>query len=244
MRPTDIIHKSWEPIVGALFREPLVTLNNDILPNIAYLPKREQIFNVFKMPVKDIKVVILGQDPYPTPGDAIGYAFAVPPDRKTPKSLQVILEEIVNSKVQVDEKVFIEHKWKTLQHWRKQGVFLLNTALTVESGNSGSHLKHWQDFVRGVIGFISAKNPAIWLLWGRKAQLFVPYMKGEVYPVSDKYTDKNIHQMPANPFYNYIISTPHPAAELYSKNAGFSGSKCFSIVNQILFNNRNQQILW
>jgi len=240
MRALDVIDQSWYPIRHIFSMEPLATLKEEILPNISYQPRnKEHIFRVFEKPLRNIRVVILGQDPYPTPGDCIGYAFAVEKDRKIPKSLQVIQKEITNT-VGISEF----ENWRTLQHWVDQGVFLLNTALTVETGRSGSHLKYWQDAIRKVVSFISDTKPVIWLLLGKKAQSFIPYLKGESYYVSKKYTKDNIHLMPASPFYNYIVTAPHPAAELYSSDAGFLGSKCFAIVNQILINNNQEKIIW
>ena len=77
MNPTEIIDKSWIPVLSQLHQEPLKSFYEELLPNISYQPLKEDIFRVFEMPVNKIKVVILGQDPYPTPGDAVGLAFAI-----------------------------------------------------------------------------------------------------------------------------------------------------------------------
>src|ERR1051326_4628371 len=141
MNPRDKIHPSWQPFIDDVLNraEDLRELNTQILPNIEYYPAKENIFNVFRMPLEDIKVVILGQDPYPKEGQAIGYAFAVSESTNKPASLRIIEKEIGH---EID---------KTLSHWREQGVFLLNTALTVEKGKAGSHLNYWQNFTRQVI---------------------------------------------------------------------------------------------
>jgi len=203
MNPKDKIHPSWQPLIDNILEkdENLKVLNQQILPNIKYYPKGEYIFNVFQMPVEDIKVVILGQDPYPREGQAIGYAFAVSKETSKPASLRIIEREIGH---EID---------KTLFTWREQGVFLLNTALTVQAGKAGSHLGYWDNFIRHVINYISNVNPCIWLLWGVKAQIYY-----------------NI----CNRDGNRVITAPHPAAETYSPGAGFIGSKCFQKVNQIL----------
>ena len=138
MNPTEIIDKSWIPVLSQLHQEPLKSLYEELLPNISYQPLKEDIFRVFEMPVNKIKVVILGQDPYPTPGDAVGLAFATRAERKLPASLRIIIQEIGESVYSFSREDFKptydDSDWKTLDHWRKQGVFLLNTALTVETG--------------------------------------------------------------------------------------------------------------
>ena len=130
MKPTDLIHSSWKPIFHKLYESPLIDLNEAILPIISYQPAPMNIFRVLAMPVNEVKVVLLGQDPYPTPGDAIGLSF-VNGTAKVPASLRIIYKEILDStgKGTVD-----------IHSWEKQGVFLLNTALTVETGKPGSHI--------------------------------------------------------------------------------------------------------
>ena len=76
MNPIEKIHTDWLPVINLLYQEPLVSLNENILPNISFQPNKENIFNVFQIPIKNIKVVMLGQDPYPTPGYAIVIAFS------------------------------------------------------------------------------------------------------------------------------------------------------------------------
>lgn len=215
MNPKDKIHSSWLPFVTNVLHldRKLIELNKEILPNETFYPKREDIFNVFQMPLEDIKVVILGQDPYPQEGQAIGYAFAVSEETNKPASLRIIEKELGH---EID---------KTLTNWREQGVFLLNTALTVKAGQAGSHLKYWSEFTKLVIQYIINKNRnVVFLLWGRKAQ--------EVF---------------SNAYYTILkpvdrVYAPHPAAEAYNPGAGFIGSKCFEQVNQILDSQGKQQI--
>ena len=136
------IHPDWDFIKGLLNTEPLLTLKNEILPNVKYYPAKENIFKVFEMPLSSIKVVVLGMDPYFTPHDAIGRAFAVSQVTRIPPSLRNIQKEINDEGFVTD----IDN-WKTLEHLEEQGVFLLNTALTVQSGIAGSHLKYWESLV-------------------------------------------------------------------------------------------------
>jgi len=256
MSPLDKIHNDWLPVKTLLYQEPLTTLNREILPNISYQPKTENIFKVFERPLSDIKVVILGQDPYPTPGDATGLAFSVSKDTRIPKSLRIIAEEISNSiEIETDSLVdkmkplqFLSNidlypEWRTLEHWKDQGVFLLNTALTVETGKAGSHLKYWEEFTKRVITFISQKQPCIWIFWGAKAQKFSHYVH-RPFRV-DGYDKETIENLPINPDWNYMLTAPHPAAESYSGgNAGFYGCNHFYYVNSILKNKSLNEIKW
>lgn len=233
------VHESWIPLLHSLaYKEPLVNFLTS-LRQISHQPEYEKIFRVFTMPVKDIKLVILGQDPYPRPGDAIGYAFAINKDRKDPVSLRNIKKEIVESDLancnpgnEID-----------LLSWVDQGVFLLNTALTVETGKAGSHLKYWEDFTKTVISFISSENPCTWLLWGKKAQSYISTIKN---PFEVKgYSKTSIEEIPIDPEFNYTISAPHPAAEAYAGGkAGFFGSNCFYYTNRVLEKRSLKKIVW
>jgi uracil-DNA glycosylase len=244
MKIADTFDSSWHPIINLLYQEPLKTLSEKILPNISYQPEAKNIFRIFSMPVTDIKVVILGQDPYPTPGNAIGRAFAVSEFRNMPVSLRNIEKEIFNS-VGNNLDFTGDRHWKTLQSWEDQGVFLLNSALTVETGKAGSHLKYWKDFTFRVISHISTTNPCIWILWGKKAQAFRPYIQPPRMMNVDFYDEETINEIPANADYNYILQAPHPAAEAYSGGkAGFFGCNHFLFANTILKKTKSKQITW
>ena len=186
--------------------------------------------------------------PYPTPGDAIGLAFATRAERKLPASLRIIIQEIGESVYSFSREDFKptydDSDWKTLDHWRKQGVFLLNTALTVETGKAGSHIKYWEEFTKKVIQYISVQNPCLWLLWGAKVQKFIPSIKSCPFMVKG-YNRTTIQDIPANNDYNYILTAPHPVAETYlGGKAGFYGSNHFVFVNKILKKNKLKQINW
>lgn len=205
----NVIHKSWYPHLEPLFQSNgMKFIKNNILSKCKFSPSAKNIFNVFSMPITDIKVVVLGQDPYPTPGDAIGYAFAVSESTRKPPSLRIIEKEVGHE---------LE---RTLSSWREQGVFLLNTALTVENKSAGSHIKYWQGFTFHVIRTISYEITPIWLLWGKYAQSFEPVIRD-----SERF------------LFNDILTAPHPAAEIYSGGkAGFLGCNHFNKVNEILEN--------
>jgi uracil-DNA glycosylase len=223
-----IIHHSWHELLQPLFNnQKMQLLRRDILVKNPFYPAPEDIFRVFAMPVDRIKVVILGQDPY-SRGEAIGFSFAVKETVKIPPSLEVIKQEIIRSKVERDTSVNIESsQWKTLRHWRQQGVFLLNTALTVERMNPGSHIGMWDWFTREVIKFISVKQPSIWLLWGAKAKAF-----------------KELAMTAAN---NYCVIGNHPAAQTRPENREkypFVGNDHFIICNKLLKEKKQTIINW
>lgn len=242
MNPKDIIHESWQPVMTLLNQEPLLTLNQDILPNCKYYPEAYDIFRVFSMPVNKIKVVILGQDPYFGPGQATGLAFAVNDTTPIPPSLNVIAKELDNEGLK--ESHNYDTKWQQLEHWRNQGVFLLNTALTVEAGTPGSHVAYWEYFTQRVVEFIARQNPCVWMLWGAKAQRFQVYLRDR-FPVKG-YTKELIEDIPASPYNNYILTAAHPAAEAYmsSGHAGFYGCNHFYFANKILYKTGKGTINW
>jgi uracil-DNA glycosylase len=221
MKIPDIIHESWHKHLQPLFDDvKMQKIKEDILPKISFYPESKNIFRVFSMPLDDIKVVILGQDPYPN-GEAIGLAFAVSGDSQVPASLRVIRREI-------EETIPPPDKWKTLEHWQEQGVFLLNTALTVQAKNAGSHLGIWQWFTREVIKIISKESSCIWMLWGAKAQSFKEYIdKALVWSNTSSLASDFVEC-------NIILEAPHPAAELYGGKKKFSGCNHFKICNEIL----------
>jgi uracil-DNA glycosylase len=203
-------------------------INKEILPKEPYYPEAADIFRVFAMPLDKIKVVILGQDPY-SRGEANGFAFAVKESVKVPPSLEVIREEIIRSKVERDTSVNIESdQWKTLKHWRQQGVFLLNTALTVKRKEPGSHTGIWEWFTREVIRTIADKVGPVWLLWGARAQSFELFI-----------ATCNNHNN------NVIIKGYHPAAQTRPENKDkypFVGNNHFTLCNKAL-KERNQTIV-
>lgn len=215
------IHNDWKPlffnVIGKdFFREIEALKEEDIYP------EKENIFRVFKMPLSEIKVVLIAQDPYVKANQAIGLAFAVPEDTPKPPSLRIIEKEVGHPLT------------STLISWKEQGVFLLNTALTVKRGTSGSHIELWHNFTKKVIKFISENNPCIWILLGKYAQDYVEYIDDYVYeyPKLDE-LGKNI-----------VLVAAHPAAEAYKDNAGFLGSGIFNQANNVLGILEKEKIIW
>ncbi len=217
---TDI-HESWKPLFFNGIPQSFF-LEIDNMNEEDYFPVKEDIFRVFQMPLEEIKVVILGQDPYIKVNQSVGLAFAVPSRIMKPPSLKIIETELGKN---ID---------RTMKPWIEQGVFLLNTALTVERGESGSHIQLWQDFTGKIIKFISENNPCIWMLWGKHAQSYIQYISNLVY----EYPKVEELEM------NVVLVSPHPAAECYATNAGFYGCNHFSLANNALQLKNKSLINW
>jgi len=177
----------WRRVVGDGVRQPywaeLERFVADERATKEVYPAPENTFAAFKAtPFKKVSVVILGQDPYPNPGDATGLAFAVPPGRRPPTSLANIHAALRAEEITPPED---------LADWAQRGVLLLNTALTTPRGDAGRHLSQWKPFTERVIRALDRRDdPVVWVLWGRKAQWW------------RKLID------PGHP----VVTAPHPAA--------------------------------
>ena len=221
MIDTGNIDDSWKPLFTKII-DKQVFRDIDSILNDNVLPERDSIFRVFEMPVSKIKIVILGQDPYSQPNQAVGLAFAVSAREKKPPSLLSIEKEVGH---EID---------RTLIPWTEQGVFLLNTALTVKKNIPGSHINLWKPFTAKVIQFISQSNPCIWMLWGNHAQSYTEYISNYVYQYRVQGEDNK----------NVVLIASHPAAESYKEDAGFYGCNHFEKANQILASSGKQIINW
>lgn len=186
---------------------------------VTVYPPAKDVFNAFKLTAfDDIKVVILGQDPYHGEGQAHGLCFSVKPGIKTPPSLVNMYKELSQ-----DIPGFQLPNHGYLQRWAEQGVLLLNTVLTVEQGQAHSHAKiGWETFTDKVIKVISdVQQNVVFLLWGSHAQ-----RKGSV-------IDQSKH---------HVLSAPHPSP--LSAHRGFFGCQHFSKTNEILLNQGDKAINW
>jgi uracil-DNA glycosylase len=237
-----LIDKSWHKVLQPLFNDPkMAKLKHEILPMTKFYPDPKDIFRAFRMPLDKIKVAIIGQDPYPN-GEAIGLAFAVSRHKYIPKSLEIIRQEIIRSGVERDSLANIDLDiWRELVHWKNQGVFLLNSALTVEAKNSGSHTGYWQWFTREVVHHVSKQVAPVWLLWGGDAKGFKSYIENPI--VVNKPEDLKEDSTGIN----YILEAYHPAAETYP-NANpaykFTGCNHFKKCNYILKHKGQTIINW
>jgi uracil-DNA glycosylase len=146
-----------------------------IAAGAAVLPAPGNIFNALALtPLDRVKVVILGQDPYPTPGDANGLAFSYVGPRRLPASLKVILAELAEPGAPPAKP-----RTGDLTPWARQGVLLLNAALTVEAGKAGAHLRYgWAALTDQAVAAVSARpEPAVFLLWGAQARARAPLVE-------------------------------------------------------------------
>ncbi|ASP27802.1 uracil-DNA glycosylase [Spiroplasma corruscae] len=183
-----------------------------------FLPPKELVFNLFNnISVNNIKVIILGQDPYHDIGQADGVAFSSFNDKPTPRSLSNIFKELKRD-LNVDHKLN-----NSLMGWVKQGVFLINTSLTVEPHKPNSHKRlGWDRFIIKLLENLNHKNKnIIYCLWGNSAK--------NIYNNFKKKTKD-------------VIITSHPSP--FSFNKGFSGSSVFSKINILLINKQIKTIDW
>lgn len=180
-------------------------------------PEKKDIFNAFKLPYNDVKVVILGQDPYHGEGEAHGYAFSTHA-KKLPPSLKNIYKELYD-----DLGIEKDYSNGDLTNWQEQGVMLLNTGLTVEKDKPNSHKNiGWHEFTDTVIQKLNEKDtPVVFILWGNNAKEKKKYI--------------------TNPKH-LIIESAHPSP--FSANYGFFGSKPFSKTNEFLEKNNMSKIDW
>lgn len=180
-------------------------------------PPKEEVFNAFSFcPLTKIKVVIIGQDPYHEVNQAHGLAFSVKEGNKLPKSLINIYKELYDD-------VLVTRLTGELSDWAKQGVFLINTVLTVEEGKANSHRnKGWEIFTSKVIEELNKDDsPKVFVLWGNQA-----------FEYEKMITNVN----------HFIIKSAHPSP--LSAYRGFFGSKPFSKINSFLRRNGLEEIDW
>ena len=182
-------------------------------------PKRENMFNAFKLTnAEDIKVVVLGQDPYHEPGQAMGLAFSVPDTEKCPPSLVNIFKEIENEFKSPVKKL------GDLTYLAKQGVFLLNTVLSVRKGEAFSHKrKEYSLLISDVLKFIdNLDQPIVFMLWGKPAQKF------------EKFVTNKKH---------IVIKRTHPSP-LGANQGGWFNQNQFIECNKFLSDNKVKPIDW
>lgn len=215
------MHESWRPFLKSEFDKPYFRELSEFLhaeyDTKTIFPPKQLVFSAFATDLNEVKVVILGQDPYHTPGAAEGLAFSVPRSQPIPPSLINIYKEIDND--------IGSHANKTgsLRRWQAQGVLLLNTVLTVEAHRPKSHSgKGWEVFTTEVIKYLNNTRPhLVFILWGRDARNKKSLIDGSKH---------------------LILESPHPSP--LSAHAGFFGNHHFSKTNEFLKNNNLEEIVW
>lgn len=216
---TDLIDPSWaealEPVT------PTITamgdfLRQEIAEGHGYLPAGDAVLRAFTIPVDRVRVLVVGQDPYPTPGHPIGLSFAVAPDvRPLPRSLQNIYRELV------DDLGVPAPTTGDLTPWAERGVMLLNRCLTVRPGSPNSHQgQGWEEVTDRAIEVLARRGgPLVAILWGRNARNLAPRLG----PVPR-------------------VESPHPSP--MSARHGFFGSRPFSRTNSLLADQGAAPIDW
>ncbi|HSF44436.1 MAG TPA: uracil-DNA glycosylase [Chitinophagaceae bacterium] len=218
------IEPGWKEMLKDEFKKDyflqIVTwLKTEKISGRVIYPPGSLIFNAFdQTPFDQLKVVLIGQDPYHGPGQAMGLSFSVPPGVKPPPSLQNMFKEI-----EQDLGLRMPANYGDLSGWAKQGVLLLNASLTVRANEPNSHSKiGWADFTDAVIRTISKKKEnVVFLLWGRFAQEKQPLI------------DETRH---------YVLKAAHPSP--FSADKGFFGCRHFSKTNSLLVQNGIDPIDW
>lgn len=205
----ELIAPDWAEALAPV--EPYIRrmgdfLREEVAAGRGYLPAGENVLRAFQRPLADVRVLIVGQDPYPTPGHPMGLSFSVNPDvRPLPASLRNIYTELH------DDLGIEAPEHGDLSAWADQGVLLLNRVLTVRPGSPASHRgKGWEHVTaRAIEALVERGGPLVAILWGRDAQNLGPHL-GEI----------------------PHLDSPHPSP--LSAHRGFFGSKPFSRTNALL----------
>ena len=216
---SELVAPDWAEALAPV--EPTVArmgefLRGEVAAGRGYLPAGPNVLRAFTRPLADVRVLIVGQDPYPTPGHAVGLSFSVAPHvRPLPRSLQNMFREL-----ETDCGVAPAASGD-LTPWFEQGVLLLNRCLTVQPGRPNSHKgKGWEEITSRAIDALAARGgPLVAILWGRDAQGLIPALG-------------------ATP----VIASPHPSP--MSADRGFFGSRPFSRANAALIEQGAEPIDW
>ena len=216
------IESSWKELLSDEFEKPYFVslseyLKREKLSGIKIYPKGPDIFNAFNMtPVQNVKIVILGQDPYHGPEQAHGLSFSVPEGVALPPSLQNIYKELYT-----DLGIKPANSGSLIK-WAQQGVFLLNAVLTVRAGEAASHSKiGWMEFTDAVISKLSKERDGIvFMLWGN-------FAKGK-----RELIDTSRH---------FVLEAPHPSP---LARGGFFGCRHFSKANDFIKSKGKEPINW
>jgi uracil-DNA glycosylase len=215
----ELVAEDWAEALTPV--APAITAMGDFLraeiaAGRSYLPAGDRILRAFQQPMADVRVLVVGQDPYPTPGHAVGLSFSVEPDvRPLPKSLVNIYRELV-ADLGVDPP-----STGDLSPWSTAGVLLLNRVLTVRTGQPASHRgRGWETVTEHAIKALAARDaPLVAILWGRDAQTLKPMLGSVPY-----------------------VESAHPSP--LSAARGFFGSRPFSRANALLREQGAEPVDW
>jgi uracil-DNA glycosylase len=186
------VHSSWKPVLDPFSADIARILAS--LQSSSIAPARDQIFSALEVPLSEVRCVIVGQDPYPTAGNAHGLAFSIPDEvRKIPASLQNIFKELHS------DLGFEIPQSGNLEKWRDQGILLLNRILTTEVGRSNAHSNlGWQQITKS-IAQAAANQDAVAILWGKEAQILAPVFKESI---------TSVHPSPLSAYRGFFGSKP------------------------------------
>lgn len=217
---TELVHESWAPALAPLqpqFTQVGEFLRAESAAGRPWAPAGASILRAFQQPLDDVRVLIVGQDPYPTPGHAVGLSFSVAPDvRPLPRSLQNIHRELQ------DDLGIAPPGSGDLSPWAGRGVLLLNRVLTVQLGEPGSHRRRgWEEITAAAIDALVARDgePLVAILWGKDAQSL----------------EEALVDVP-------VIASAHPSP--MSADRGFFGSRPFSRANALLEDLGGEPVDW
>jgi len=219
LRKSGWADKLKSHLLSEEFIETLEYLLKESLEGRRFTPKVQQMFRAFvECPYKDLKVVVIGQDPYPQPGVADGISFSCSNDGKVQASLRYMFKEI-------EDTVYPEgYEWNPdLKRWANQGILMLNTALTCEIGNIGSHYKTWDPFTKFLLDVLNnSNNGLIYAFLGNKSGEWAKHVSEE----------------------HYKLFATHPASAAYKKQQVWDSNDLFNRVNHILEGNNGEKIVW
>lgn len=215
---SELVDPSWARAlapVESTVHQIGARLREEVAEGRGYLPAGTDVLRAFTYPMDEVKVLIVGQDPYPTPGHPMGLSFSVQPGVRPPRSLENIFTELV-SDLGVDRPTSGD-----LTPWSRQGVMLLNRVLTVRPGAPASHKGWgWETVTqRAIEALVERQAPLVAILWGRPAQSLTPMLGSTP-----------------------ILASPHPSP--LSASRGFFGSRPFSRANELLVEQGAMPVDW
>jgi uracil-DNA glycosylase len=217
----DLVEQGWATALQPVEKQVATMgqfLREELVAGRGYLPAGENVLRAFTFPFDRVRVLIVGQDPYPTPGHAVGLSFSVAPDvRPLPRSLENIFKEYAS------DLGFPAPSSGDLTPWAQRGVLMLNRVLTVQPGNAASHRgKGWEAVTECAIrALVNRGQPMVAILWGRDAATLTPMLTGKDC---------------------VSIESPHPSP--LSASRGFFGSRPFSRANDLLAQMGAEPIDW